>query len=337
MAVTSVLVLVVCWVALAPAALGGQLSFVMVSGTSMEPTLEDGDLVVVRRASYDVGDVVAFRADGGHVIHRLHAGDPVTGWQAKGDNRSDPDSWVIRPEDVLGRQWLLVPGAAPQAASLRTPTGLGVLAAIAVTALMFPRRRQDPSARRSDRTGRHIVARDERIDKLTSARTPWTPRVPRPIEQPVLVVTLLGLFAAAAAAIAALPMTQILAADTLRISLPSAAVLAVASLLLGARQSGALGGSDVDRAYAVLRERSIQVGELPSAPDRVVIDRPQDLERIARIEGTAVLHAVDGDVHRYQVLSIGAVYEFTATGCWTAHHDGRTTAVVNHEVEVESR
>jgi signal peptidase len=44
----------------APTTVGGVTSYVIVSGSSMEPTFSEGDLVVVREGSYEIGDVVAF-------------------------------------------------------------------------------------------------------------------------------------------------------------------------------------------------------------------------------------------------------------------------------------
>src|SRR5579875_1905124 len=61
-----------------PQGLGGRADWVLVSGTSMLPRLHTGDLVLVeRRSSYHVGEVVAYRIrkgeiGAGHVvIHRI--------------------------------------------------------------------------------------------------------------------------------------------------------------------------------------------------------------------------------------------------------------------------
>jgi signal peptidase I len=57
----SLALLAVGWWLLGPVQLGGPTGFAIVNGNSMEPRLERGDLVLVRkRSSYDVGDVVLY-------------------------------------------------------------------------------------------------------------------------------------------------------------------------------------------------------------------------------------------------------------------------------------
>src|SRR5579884_1718426 len=87
------LVAALLWFCL-PQSLGGRADWVLVSGTSMLPHLHTGDLVLVeRRSSYHVGEVVAYRVPQGQVgaghvvIHRIIGGNGRTGWTMKGDNR----------------------------------------------------------------------------------------------------------------------------------------------------------------------------------------------------------------------------------------------------------
>lgn len=101
-----------------PQALGGRADWVLVSGTSMLPRLHTGDLVLVeRRSSYHVGEVVAYRIrkgeiGAGHVvIHRIIGGNGRTGWTVKGDNRTAPDLWHPTNGDVLGAKTLRIPDA----------------------------------------------------------------------------------------------------------------------------------------------------------------------------------------------------------------------------------
>lgn len=132
-----VLAIVVVWtVALRPQFLGGPTAVVLVSGTSMEPSLRTGDLVLVhRRSSYRVGEVVAYRVPRGHVgagrvvIHRIVGGSAEAGFVMRGDNRGTDDQWRPKPADIVGRHWADVPTGHPILGALRSPIGLAALAA----------------------------------------------------------------------------------------------------------------------------------------------------------------------------------------------------------------
>jgi len=107
---TFVAALMVVWaVTLRPQALGGPAMFVAVRGSSMLPTYEHGDLVVVEAAErYNVGDVVAYRVPAGEVgegrvvIHRIVAGDATNGFTLQGDNNTAPDPWNPRQAEMVG-------------------------------------------------------------------------------------------------------------------------------------------------------------------------------------------------------------------------------------------
>ena len=111
------------WIAVGPRQLGGRASFAVIVGTSMEPKLHRGDLVVLHEAGgYRVGDVVAYRSALLHrtVLHRIVA-ERGGHYVLKGDNNDflDPD----RPDRgrVLGKQWVRVPGVGARLEQLRTP------------------------------------------------------------------------------------------------------------------------------------------------------------------------------------------------------------------------
>lgn len=112
-----VLVAALLWFCL-PQALGGRAGWVLVSGTSMLPHLHSGDLVLVeRRSSYHVGEVVAYRVPKGQVgagfvvIHRIVGGNGRMGWTTKGDNRTAPDLWNPTSRDVVGAKLVRIPHA----------------------------------------------------------------------------------------------------------------------------------------------------------------------------------------------------------------------------------
>lgn len=98
-----------------PVRLGGATSYIIVEGTSMEPRFHTGDLAVLRaQDTYRKGDIVAYRipngsAGGDHlVIHRI-IGRSHGGFLMQGENRTTPDSWYPKANDILGRFRLLVP------------------------------------------------------------------------------------------------------------------------------------------------------------------------------------------------------------------------------------
>jgi signal peptidase len=136
-----------------PQPFGGHTSFAGVDGDSMLGTYDDGDLIVLRaQASYGVGDIVTFRVPegefgaGAHVIHRIIGGDPASGFVMQGDNRSRPDEWRPRPDDVVGAAWVRIPGGAATFQSLGTPVNLGALCASLTVAMMLLPRRREPRA-----------------------------------------------------------------------------------------------------------------------------------------------------------------------------------------------
>ncbi len=116
---------------LRPASLGGPASYVVVSGTSMEPTLYTGDLVITRRQdSYEVGNIVAFRVEDGLVIHRIVGGTAESGYVLRGDNRDSNDQWRPAPREIAGRLWLRLPRVGRWVQRLREPANFAALVAV---------------------------------------------------------------------------------------------------------------------------------------------------------------------------------------------------------------
>lgn len=132
---TFVLVLGAVWFLAGPTALGGDTSYVIVDGTSMEPTYQDGDLVIAKaRASYAPGDVVVYDApidQQFNVIHRIV--EPVNdGYVTRGDNMPKPDGWIAPREEVYGAAWFHIPNGGILVRLLRQPAVIaGLLAGLA--------------------------------------------------------------------------------------------------------------------------------------------------------------------------------------------------------------
>jgi signal peptidase I len=121
------LILIVCmvvlWLLFAPTHLGGQVSYVIVNGNSMEPGFHLGDLTIMRKATrYQVGDVVTYRDAEmqAYVIHRI-IGVEQGHFVLKGDNNSWIDSYNPTEEEILGKLWLHLPKLGNAFKWLRSP------------------------------------------------------------------------------------------------------------------------------------------------------------------------------------------------------------------------
>jgi signal peptidase I len=117
------------WLLAGPSQLGGPVTYVAVTGTSMEPALHTGDLVIVRKVpEYQVGDVVAFRNTQlrSTVLHRIIAVEDGR-FVLQGDNNDFVDTYRARPEDIVGRRWIVIGRAGKVIELVRTPVGAAVL------------------------------------------------------------------------------------------------------------------------------------------------------------------------------------------------------------------
>ena len=151
----TLIAVIAAWIAFAPPQLGGQTSYVIVSGGSMEPGMHRGDLAIVRgQATYGVGDVVTYRHPQiGPVIHRIVAIDGPR-YVLQGDNNDYLDPHQPVQAEMVGELWIHVPKVGAWLTRFRSPVyaagllfvafvGLGGGAAAARTA----RKRRRPGER----------------------------------------------------------------------------------------------------------------------------------------------------------------------------------------------
>jgi signal peptidase len=157
----SVLLLVA--VLLAPALIG--LSLEPILGGSMEPTIGTGALIAIGKVAPEevqVGDVIGFKVEGMdtpvcHRVIEIVDTEEAAGFRTKGDANEDPDTWIVKPENLIGKVVLDLPGLGYTAKFIKTPYGFGLLLglpAILIIALetrsMFwakPNRRKRPKLR----------------------------------------------------------------------------------------------------------------------------------------------------------------------------------------------
>jgi signal peptidase I len=130
------LVLSISWLFIAPASLGGHGAFVSTFGTSMEPRMSAGDLVVTWRSdSYDVGDVAAYRSDtiDTVVLHRIVDREgPRFIFQGDNNDWLDPDEPVL--SELVGKEILHIPEGAIWLKRLSSPPAIAVYAFISSAA-----------------------------------------------------------------------------------------------------------------------------------------------------------------------------------------------------------
>jgi signal peptidase I len=162
------ILLLAAWYLLAPPQLGGRTAYVTTVGSSMEPLVRPGDLVVVRRASgYRIGDVVAYRNPqlDSVVLHRIVArdGERVV---LQGDSNTWTDSYHPFPEEIVGEMVLRLPEVGSRLGAVRTPIGASSLVALGAIGVLGGRRgmRGRRGRRHEERRGT-AVSKTERRDE----------------------------------------------------------------------------------------------------------------------------------------------------------------------------
>lgn len=155
-AAVSLLAMVAVWLMFAPQQFGGQAAYVLVTGNSMEPFLDKGDMVVVRATNdIAVGDVVTYQyPDLGHVIHRVV--DIQQGaYILKGDNNEWVDGYTPSQSEIIGEYWFKLPKASGVIKTLRTPWVFALSVGIA-TLFLGVSMIESPAPKRKQRSSRTI-------------------------------------------------------------------------------------------------------------------------------------------------------------------------------------
>jgi signal peptidase I len=133
-----------------PRALGGPTSMLAVSGNSMEPRINAGDLIFVRAGGpYHVGQIVAYHniPASATFLHRIVA-TRGTGFVMQGDHNGWVDPGTAEPGQILGRLWIRIPGAGSAFRWVAAPLHGALLAALAAFVIRWretvprPRRRR---------------------------------------------------------------------------------------------------------------------------------------------------------------------------------------------------
>ena len=131
--IVSLALLAGLWLVLAPLQVGGSTSYVLITGTSMEPGLHAGNLVLARaQRSYAVGDAVLYRSStlGRPVLHRILAIQDGR-YSFKGDNNNFVDPGSEASSAIVGIRWARIPWAGTAVGWLTTPLHAGLFGGLA--------------------------------------------------------------------------------------------------------------------------------------------------------------------------------------------------------------
>ena len=131
---------VALWILFAPVQLGGRASYIMVSGNSMEPNFHRGDLVITQKhTKYQIGEAVAYYDPllEGVIYHRIVAQEQ-NGFLVQGDANSWLDSHIPTNEDILGAEWIYLPGAGNILEKARQPGWLATIVVAFVLMTVWP-------------------------------------------------------------------------------------------------------------------------------------------------------------------------------------------------------
>ncbi len=129
-----VLLAIIFTVITSRSSLYGIRSYTVESG-SMKPALQVGSVIYVRsQPHYVVGDIITFKRNGIDVSHRIVAIKHGQ-FQTKGDANNSPDSDLVSPNSVFGKEIFQTPLLGRLTAFTRTLTGYILL--IAVPTFLF--------------------------------------------------------------------------------------------------------------------------------------------------------------------------------------------------------
>jgi signal peptidase len=109
---------------------------------SMEPAIPVGSIVVIKPANPDtlkVGEIICFKIESESSTTVTHRIFNITdkGFITKGDANEDPDQWIVRKENVIGKVIAVIPLIGYVGYFVRTPIGFILLIIIPATIIII--------------------------------------------------------------------------------------------------------------------------------------------------------------------------------------------------------
>jgi len=113
-----------------PVSLAGDTLYEPVYTGSMEPAIPVGSVVVIKPVNPEtlkIGDIICFQlSEPTSITHRI-INITDEGFVTKGDANEDPDQWIVKKENVIGKVILTIPFIGYIGYFVRTPIGFILL------------------------------------------------------------------------------------------------------------------------------------------------------------------------------------------------------------------
>ena len=125
-----------------PVSLWGDTLYEPVYTGSMEPAIPVGSIVVIKPANPNtlkVGDIICFKIESESSTTVTHRIINITdeGFITKGDANEDPDKWIVKKENIIGKVIAVIPYLGYLGYFVRTPIGFTLLIIIPATLLII--------------------------------------------------------------------------------------------------------------------------------------------------------------------------------------------------------
>ena len=266
------------WLYLAPSQIGGPLTFAVVQGSSMEPTLKTGDLIAATRTDvYKKGDIVFYKKYGGAVVHQIIEERPDGTFITQGLNNDHPDSWLVNKSDIMGKLSLQLPGVGQLFLfGANNPAILGLMVA-GILSISFIR-----------------IRRPKQTDQLkllistSKAEHPRSTFKPEIVLDLVVLIMLLSVTATVVLALRSTPFYPRLATAMLGV--------VISALLAYFYGRYVLNGSaliEPHRSLFVLKGHLYKVpGNIHIDGERMMVKSSAELRDLAEAEGLPVIHQI---------------------------------------------
>ena len=123
-----------------PVSLAGDTRYEPVFSGSMEPAIPVGGIVVIKPVDPEtlkIGDIICFQlSEPTSITHRI-INITDEGFITKGDANEDPDQWIVKKENVIGKAILTIPFIGYIGYFVRTPTGFILLILLPASAIII--------------------------------------------------------------------------------------------------------------------------------------------------------------------------------------------------------